>query len=74
MLCTLELPGILNDPELDEQAELVGANPLADDFVFLEVEDVHHPFLDAAPGRRPPRVTSGIGPAERYESRILYRL
>src|SRR6516162_700931 len=66
VLRALELPGILNDPELDEQAELVGANPLADDFAFLEVEDVHHPFLDAPPSRWTPRVTPGIGAAERH--------
>jgi hypothetical protein len=64
VLCTLELPGICNDTELDEQSELVSANPLADDFVSLELEDIHHPLLDAAPSRWTSRVTASICPAE----------
>ncbi len=51
-------------PELDEQAELVGSDPLPNDLVVLELHDRDPPLLDRPSGRRPSRVSPGVRPAE----------
>lgn len=61
-LLDLARPRVVENSELDEQAELVGTNPFPDDPVTLEVHDVNHPLLYGPPGRRSSHVPSSVGP------------
>ena len=40
-------PRVIENPQLDEQTELVGSDPLLDDLVILEMHNGDRPFLEA---------------------------
>ena len=61
---SLDWPRIVENPKLDEEAEVVGAYPFADDLVAFEVHDVNNPVLYRPPGRRPSQMPSCIGAAK----------
>jgi hypothetical protein len=66
MLTLLQLfrPRIVDHSELDEQAELVGADPLSDDLVTLEMHDGDHPFVHCLSCRSPSRISTCVGAPE----------
>ena len=57
-------PRVVDDPELDEHAELVGPDPFPDDLVTVEVHDGDHPLVHRPPRRGPSRIPTRVGPAE----------
>jgi hypothetical protein len=57
-------PRVVENPELDEEAEVIGTYPFADDPVTLEAHDVNNPFLNCPPSRRPSQMPSRVGPAK----------
>src|SRR5580693_9050097 len=57
-------PGIIEDPQLNEEAELVRPDPFPDDLVLLEMHDGDHPFLHCPSGGGPSHIAAGVGAAE----------
>lgn len=57
-------PRVVDDPKLDEEAELVGADPLPDNLVPFEVHDGHYPLIHRLPCWRPTYIASGVGATE----------
>ena len=57
-------PRVVEHTELDEQAEIIGAYPLADDPVPFEVHDMNYPVLYRSPGWRASQMSSCVSPAK----------
>jgi hypothetical protein len=60
MFC-LAWPRVVEDPQVNKQAEVVCTNPFPRHLVLLEVHDADRPYLYRTSGRGPSQMSSRVG-------------